>query len=361
MIFFTALLTFFLIKILKKKSDFKIEMNITSEINLHMNRILKLETRDQQNEEFRKLKLGNSISPIRMTLTTAVFSISKRQKRIILKRIIYNPESKLNEDEMSMRLSSPYICETRKSFRTYQKKVAGEYHDYWWTEGQPSLPDRTLIWIVFEYLDVRISMKSVGGNENTIRAILNDVLLGLEYMHSKNIAHLDLKIGNIMGKTYKDGIRYKLIDFGYTQEMPQEGFKIIPTKNYGTYPYKPPEIVNFHEHGLKSDIWEIGAICWFLSLEYTPFYIDAVQKDTASYKKFLKKKIEGEDGNHQFVFSKNSSRSLMHFVKSCMQIDPSDRPTCSQLLRHPFITGEPFDLYFRSSDDIIEDSDIEDD
>lgn len=360
---FLVFSSFFIIKFFLKKEDLSVDMNIINEINVQMNRILKLKTREQQNEEFRKLNLGSSVTPIRMTLTTAVFSVSKGAKKIILKRVILNPENNLNEDQMCMKLNSPYICEARRSFRTYQNKVNNEYCDYLWIEDKEFLPDRTLVWIVFEYLDVRISIKSVGGNENIIRAILKDALLGLEYMHSRNIAHLDIKIGNIMGKSTKEGTRYKLIDFGYSQEMPEDGFKIIPNKNYGTYPYKPPEVVNYHEHGIKSDIWSIGAVCWFLSLEHTPFYLDDSRKDVESYKKFLRKKTSNpkDKDNHQFTFSRKSSRALMHFVKTAMQVDPAARPTASQLLRHPFITGEPFDLYFKNSDDLIEDYDTDDD
>lgn len=305
-------------------------MAITEYINQEMDRILKLDSREKQNEEFKNLKPKYPIEPIRMTLTTAVFKYVRINPNVILKRIIYNPQNGLNEDKMSFGLVSPFICKAIKSFRTKR-----------------TLPDGTeqiLIWIFFEMLDVKISQKSVAGNENVIRRIITHALYGLSYMHSKNIAHLDMKIGNIMGKTTKDGIIYKLIDFGYSQQMPESGSMVIPKKNYGTYPYKPPEVVFKNEHGLKSDIWSLGAIAWFLSLQYTPFYFERFEKDVVSYRRFLKKRTENPQDrkNHQFSFYKETSPALKDFIKRCMEVEPEDRPTAVELLEHPFITQEAF-------------------
>lgn len=321
-------MTFFVIKIFKP-GELKLDMKVTEYINREMDRILTTyKDREKQNSEFKKLNPRHPIEPIRMTLTTAVFKYTGVTPNVILKRIIYNPANSLNEDYMSMSLDSPYICKTHKTFRT--KRLL------------PDGTEQTLLWIFFEYLDVKITQKGVGGDEKRIRTIIKDVLRGLNYMHSNNIAHLDLKIGNIMGKTTEKGVIYKLIDFGYSQLMPNTGSVVIPKKNYGTYPYKPPEIVFRNEHGLKSDIWSLGAICWFLSLQYTPFYFDGFEKDLASYRRFLKRKGEEQEDykNHKFIFNKNASIELKDFVKRCMQIDPEMRPEVAELLEHPFITGK---------------------
>lgn len=46
-----------------------------------------------------------------------------------------------------------------------------------------------------------------------------------------------------MGKETKDGVVYKIIDFGFARKFKQtlEYAEIqIPSKSFGTYPYKPP-------------------------------------------------------------------------------------------------------------------------
>lgn len=332
--------TFFLLKFFKA-GELKFDMKVTDYINKEMDRILQYKTREKQNEEFKRLTSKHPIEPIRMTITTAVFKYTGSTPNVILKRVIYNPDNNLNEDYMSMSLNSVYTCKTLKTFRT--KRVL------------PNGTEQQLLWILFEYLDVRISQKSVAGDEKIIRKIMVDALKGLEFMHFHNVAHLDLKIGNIMGKTKERGVLYKLIDFGYSQVMPDTGSIVIPNKNYGTYPYKPPEIVFKHEHGIKSDIWSLGAICWFLSLQYTPFYFEGFKKDRVSYEKFLKDKSSSNE-NHRFIFSKHTSPALKDFVKKCMQIAPEDRPTAQELLMHPFITGKPISIEMDTTDEIDDSS-----
>jgi len=322
------------------------DMNrITDYVNREMDRILLLETREEQNEEFRRLKPDVPIVPIRMTLTTAVFKYIRTTPPVILKRVIWNPVNNLNEDYMSMSIKHPHIVKTLKTFRTKRRLQDGT------TE--------TIVWIFSEFLDIRLLQKHVAKNEVLISKILADAMEGLQYMHSQSIAHLDLKIGNIMGKTTKNGICYKLIDFGYAQLMPSSGHVMIPKKNYGTYPYKAPEIVVKNVHGLKSDIWSLGAICWFLSLEYTPFYKENYEKDIAAFKKFINVKNENKPGCHQFTFNEATSKELKSFVKTCMQLDPEKRPTIEDLKKHPFIRGRGV-VEYSSTDDLIEENVNED-
>lgn len=337
-------MSFFVIKFFKIGED-NLEMKVTEYIDKEMDRILKYDTRERQNEEFRNLRPRLPIEPVRMTLTTAVFRYTSITPNVILKRVIFNPANNLNEDYLSMSLHNRYVCKTLKTFRT--RRYIPE-----------DKSEQVLLWIFYEYLDVKISQRVVAGKEDMIRKIVTDTLHGVQYFHSKNIAHLDLKVGNIMGKTVDGVVIYKLIDFGYSQKMPESGSIVIPKKNYGTYPYKPPEVVFKNEHGLKSDIWSIGAICWFLSLQYTPFYFEEFEKDLSGYRRFLKDKTARVEDkkNHVFTFNKNTSSTLKDFVKKCMQVDPSKRPTASEILLHPFITGEKVNYIKESADEIEDES-----
>jgi calcium/calmodulin-dependent protein kinase I len=334
LIFLISIAFSFTFSILKffNRGDLKLEMRVIDYINTEMERILLLKTREKQNIEFSNLKPNLPLEPIRMTLTTAVFKYTYVKPCVILKRIIYNPLNNLNEDSLSKSLDNPYICRTLKTFR---KK-----------ELNPDGTEALHLWIFFEFLDVKISQRYVDGKESVIRKIMHDSLQGLRYLHSRRIAHLDMKIGNIMGKTTENGLIYKLIDFGYSQKMPETGFVTIPKKNYGTYPYKPPEVVFKNEHGLKSDIWSLGAICWFLSLQYTPFYLTDYEKNLPKYRRFLKPKSnKPEDAkNHAFYFKSGTSLELRDFVKKCMEIEPSDRLSAVELLKHPFIMGEKLEV-----------------
>lgn len=208
-------------------------------------------------------------------------------------------------------------------------------------------------------MDIKINDDHVGGDERVIRKILRDALKGLKYMHDHNYAHLDIKIANIMGSTNSKGeIIYKLIDFGYTQHF-SEKMAVIPKKNYGTYPFKAPEVIKKSIHGTKSDIWALGATAWYLSLSNILFYDEDGNKDDSAYAEFInygRKKYKGNN-KHRFTFRKETSPELRHFITTTMDLDWKARPTVDQLLRHPFIQGKKLTNTLTDSYSVYESTD----
>ncbi|CAH3018966.1 unnamed protein product [Porites evermanni] len=77
------------------------------------------------------------------------------------------------------------------------------------------------------------------------------LLQGLQYMHSKNIVHLDLKPENIVCVS-KDSWDIKVIDFGLAQEL-VPGVRMTALK--GTPEFMAPEAVNFEPISLATDMW----------------------------------------------------------------------------------------------------------
>ena len=52
--------------------------------------------------------------------------------------------------------------------------------------------------------------------EDEIKDIFVDVVIGLEYIHSKNIIHRDIKLDNILIDEYEN---YKICDFGVSRKI----------------------------------------------------------------------------------------------------------------------------------------------
>ena len=79
-------------------------------------------------------------------------------------------------------------------------------------------------------------------------------------MHSKHIAHLDLKPENIMLKS-PDSHHLKLIDFGLSRKIkPGEEVREM----LGTPEFVSPEVVNYEPLSLNTDMWSIGVITYIL-------------------------------------------------------------------------------------------------
>ena len=85
--------------------------------------------------------------------------------------------------------------------------------------------------------------------------IFFQIVQALEYCHSKNVAHRDIKLENILLDSVNN---IKLIDFGFSTNYPT-GQK---TKTFcGTPSYMAPEIVSRIEYsGPPVDIWACGVL-----------------------------------------------------------------------------------------------------
>jgi serine/threonine-protein kinase BUR1 len=130
---------------------------------------------------------------------------------------------------------------------------------------------RGTIYMVFPYMDYDLS--GILANRNItlkpfhIKSYMQQLLLGLEYMHSKEIFHRDLKCANILinedGELKVNHMNlFQLADFGLAKDMKGED---VMTANVCTLWYRAPELV-FHtgartcKYTAAIDMWGAGCI-----------------------------------------------------------------------------------------------------
>lgn len=77
---------------------------------------------------------------------------------------------------------------------------------------------------LFEYITTKDNL-----NDEEASLFIKQILLGLEHLHNKNIAHLDLKPENVM-LCDADSCQIKLIDFGLSRKITLKEVKGL----YGT-------------------------------------------------------------------------------------------------------------------------------
>lgn len=104
--------------------------------------------------------------------------------------------------------------------------------------------------------------------EDTCKHIFKQLVSGVAYMHSKNYAHRDLKLDNILMEFESKNI--KIIDFGFSQKVrPEEKMSIF----CGTPHYMDPDIVRKQAYnGFAADVWACGVILYIIYVGKLPFF-----------------------------------------------------------------------------------------
>lgn len=138
----------------------------------------------------------------------------------------------------------------------------------------------------------------------------NQIVAGIEFLHSKGIAHRDLKPENLLLDKYKN---LKIVDFGLSNTY--KAGETLQTA-CGSPCYAAPEMIAGKRYnGLLVDIWSSGVTLYAMLCGYLPFE----DPDTAIlYRKILK----GDFEIPEFLSAKSES-----FLKSLLCIEPKNRLT----------------------------------
>ncbi|XP_022073480.2 death-associated protein kinase 2 [Acanthochromis polyacanthus] len=156
---------------------------------------------------------------------------------------------------------------------------------------------------------------------------MKQILAGLGFMHSKNIAHFDLKPENIMlSDKVSAHPTVKLIDFGLAYFFNQ-GEEYRSTS--GTPQYIAPEVINCEPLSTAADMWSIGVITYILLSGLSPFQGETKEETLGNI-------IAMQYDFDERYFSTTSSMAK-DFIEKLLVKNPNDRMTTEDCLRHPWI------------------------
>ncbi|CAN4103407.1 unnamed protein product [Withania somnifera] len=158
--------------------------------------------------------------------------------------------------------------------------------------------------------------------DSQVSAYTRQILQGLKYLHDRNVVHRDIKCANILVDANGS---VKLADFGLAKAT-----KLNDAKSFkGTALWMAPEVVNRKNqgYGLAADIWSLG--CTVLEMLTRQFPYSNLDNPM----QVLYMIGKGEPP----AVPNTLSVDARDFIDHCLQVDPSARPTASQLLEHPFV------------------------
>ena len=138
--------------------------------------------------------------------------------------------------------------------------------------------------------------------------LFQEIIDGVEYLHSQCIVHRDLKPENLL-LDYRKSI--KISDFGLSTSYKKGSLLSTPC---GTPSYAPPEMLKGNNYqGLLSDIWSCGIILYAMLCGYLPF---AESKEEIICQKIMDRDYEMPD------FLSNSAVDLLN---NMLKIDTNER------------------------------------
>lgn len=189
-------------------------------------------------------------------------------------------------------------------------------------------------WLVQEHCDlgslghsIELKLLHRGGkvDMNAILLTCADIARGMEYLHSRNVIHGDLKCTNVLlCSSVQDprGFVAKVADFGLSRQM-AVNVTHISTNTVGTLTHMPPELLRGGKLVPKGDVYSFGIMMWEILMGKSPF-------DGWTAPQLLRSVLIEK---WRPTFPDFAQHGFNGLGLQCLKEDPEDRPSFCEVLK----------------------------
>lgn len=165
------------------------------------------------------------------------------------------------------------------------------------------------------------SQNGLNFSEKQVMQWFIQIVMAVQYMHSKHILHRDLKAENVF--LNKRNV-VKLGDFGISKIL--DNTIDVAKTVVGTPSYLSPELVQDIPYNSKSDIWAVGCLLYEMTALSRPFDGNSL---IGLFFNIIK-------GDYQ-PLPADSPRGICDLVASMLVKTPENRPSASAMLNVPYV------------------------
>ncbi|XP_031356598.1 obscurin isoform X3 [Photinus pyralis] len=153
--------------------------------------------------------------------------------------------------------------------------------------------------------------------EQTVATIVSQILDGLQYLHWRNLCHLDLQPDNVVMCGLRS-VQIKLVDLGSAHRVTKLGTKVPVV---GHPDYISPEVLNEELAFPQSDIWSVGVLTYVMLSGTLPFKGED-EHETRQNISFVRYRFE-------YLFQELSQEGN-RFVMLIFKRHPNKRPSAEE-------------------------------
>ena len=172
--------------------------------------------------------------------------------------------------------------------------------------------------------------------EKQTKFIISNMLLALEYIHSKNIIHRDIKPENLV---LESNGYVRITDFGVAKINEPDN----SSETSGTPGYMAPEVILVQNHSFCSDFFALGVIGYEFMLGYRP-YLGRGRKEIKQLIISKQAKLKEDEVPDDW------SLQAMDFINKLLQRKPKKRLGYNgviEIKEHPWMSDVNWDLLMK--------------